>query len=237
MSAEPSSSGFSTTRWTLVRESRGDATSAKQALSDLCAAYYAPVVTFIARSGFEEGRARDLAHDFFARVLSSSQTLRADRGRGRFRSYLLGAVKHFVSDTLDRERAIKRGGGEKWEHLTETGMPLPDDSVPAPDRAFDRQWALTLLDRVLEQLASEFDASEKTTHFALLKPWLTGDDGDLSQAEIARRLGMNEGAVKVAIHRLRKRFREMVKAEIAQTTGETEVHDELNHLVSILASR
>lgn len=231
------SADFHTTRWTLVQQARGDDTASKQALSDLCAAYYAPVVTFITRSGFEESRARDLAHDFFARVLSSSQSLNADQERGRFRSYLLGAVKHFVSDALDRERAQKRGGGATVEQITETGLRQPDEAAVEPDRAFDRQWALTLLDRVLQQLAGEFESAGKAAHFTALKPWLTGDDGDASQAEIAQQLGMNEGAVKVAIHRLRKRFREMVKAEVAQTVGESEVRDELNYLVAILAGR
>jgi len=228
------SSSFQTTHWTLVRQSRGDDTEAKQALSNLCAAYYAPVVAFIARSGFEEGRARDLAHDFFARVLSASQTLKADAERGRFRSYLLGAVRHFVCDTLDRERAQKRGGGAEVQAITETGLTLPDANATAPDRAFDRQWALTMLDRVLRQLADEFEAAGKAEHFDQLKPWLTGDDGSVTQAEIGQRLGMNEGAVKVAIHRLRKRFREMVKAEVAQTVGESEVREELDYLVAIL---
>lgn len=231
------SADFHTTRWTLVRQSRGDDTKAKQALSDLCAAYYAPVVAFIARSGFEEGRARDLAHDFFARVLAAPQTLQPDAERGRFRSYLLGAVRHFVCDALDRERAQKRGGGAEVQAITGTGLTLTDANATAPDRAFDRQWALTLLDRVLKQLACEFEAAGKADHFDQLKPWLTGDGGSITQAEIGQRLGMNDGAVKVAIHRLRKRFREMVKAEVAQTVGESEVRDELNHLVAILAGR
>lgn len=228
---------FHTTRWTLVRQSRGDDTEAKQALSDLCAAYYAPVVAFIARSGFDDSRARDLAHDFFARVLSAPKTLKADAERGRFRSYLLGAVRNFVCDALDRERARKRGGGAVVESLTETGLTLPDASAAAPDRAFDRQWTLTLLDRVLKQLSHEFEAAGKADHFAQLKPWLTGDDTSMTQADLARQLGMNEGAVKVAIHRLRKRFREMVKVEVAQTVTESEVREELDYLVTTLAGK
>lgn len=235
MSSPSSSSQFVATRWTLVRQSRGDDTEAKQALSDLCAAYYAPVVAFIARSGFEEGRARDLAHDFFARVLSAPQTLKADAERGRFRSYLLGAVRHFVCDTLDRERAQKRGGGADLQAITETGLTLPDANATAHDRAFDRQWALTLLDRVLMQLAYKFEAAGKADHFDELKPWLTGDDEAATQADIAQRLGMNEGAVKVAIHRLRKRFREMVKAEVAQTVSDpASMREELDALMQAL---
>ena len=145
-------SSFHDTRWTLVSRSRGSDTQAAAALSELCEAYYAPVVTFIMRNGFDEPRSRDLAHSFFARLLSSPEVLKPDRARGRFRSYLLGAVKHFVSDTLDQERALKRGGGNQITHLTETGMNLPEDTSLSPDRAFDRQWATGLLNRVRARL-------------------------------------------------------------------------------------
>ena len=231
----PQTQSFATTRWTLVQQSRGNGTASKQALSDLCAAYYAPVVAFIARSGFEENSARDLAHDFFTRWLSQNQMLKPERENGRFRSYLLGAVKHFVSDTLDKARAQKRGGGAEVVHLTETGSVLPKDAALTPDRAFDRQWALTVLERVIAQLAEEFDAAGKPEHFALLKPWLTGDEGDATQAQIAHELGMNEGALKVAIHRLRKRFRDLIKAEVAHTVGgEVDAREELTHLLAAI---
>ncbi len=226
---------FHTTRWTLVRLSRGDDTTSQQALSDLCAAYYAPVVAFIGRCGFEDSRARDLAHDFFARLLASPQMLKPEQERGRFRSYLLGAVKHFVSDALDRERAAKRGGAATMETITEAGAALSDEMALAPDREFDRQWALTVLSRVVATLEAEFAAGGKAGHFVLLKPWLTGDDDTLSQATIAEHLDMNEGAVKVAIHRLRKRFRELIKAEIAQTVGsEADAREELSHLLAAM---
>lgn len=229
------SSEFHTTHWTLVQQARGDDTASKLALSDLCSAYYAPVVSFIVRSGFEESAARDLAHDFFTRWLSQNQMLKPEREHGRFRSYLLGAVKHFVADALDQQRAQKRGGGADVVHLTETGAALPEDTALTPDRAFDRQWALTVLERVIARLAAEFAAAEKSAHFTFLKPWLTGNEGDATQAEIARELGMNEGALKVAIHRLRKRFRELIKTEIAHTVGsESEAREELAHLLAAM---
>ncbi len=231
----PSSDHFHTTRWTLVRLSRGEDTTSQQALSDLCSAYYAPVVAFIGRCGFEESRARDLAHDFFARMLASPQMLKPEQERGRFRSYLLGAVKHFVSDALDRERAVKRGGGATILAITEAGADLPEAIALAPDRDFDRQWALTVLSRGVATLEAEFVSAGKAEHFALLKPWLTGDGDTLSQAAIAERLAMNEGAVKVAIHRLRKRFRELINAEIAQTVGsDADARDELAHLLAAM---
>lgn len=224
---------FHTTRWTWVRTAHGKDAVSQQALSDLCAAYYAPVVAFIGRCGFEESRARDLGHDFFARLLSSPQMLKPEPIRGRFRSYLLGAVKHFVSDALDHERAGIRGGGAKMETFSETCNARPDDMTLTPDREFDRQWALTVLGRVIATMAHEFSTGGKAEQFTLLKPWLTGDNDSLSQAVIADRLGMNEGAVKVAIHRLRKRFRDLIRAEIAQTVGdEAEAREELAHLLA-----
>ena len=161
--------------------------------------------------------------------------LKPDPARGRFRSYLLGAVKHFVSNALDHQRAAKRGGAATMLHLTETGLSLPEDAALAPDREFDRQWALTVIERVVSALSAEFVTSGKRAHFKLLKPWLTGDDDELSQAEIAEKLSMNEGAVKVAIHRLRRRFRDLIKAEIAHTVEtEAEVRDELTHLLGAM---
>lgn len=231
----PSSDHFQTTRWTLVRLSCGDDTTSQQALSDLCAAYYVPVVAFIGRCGFEDSRARDLAHDFFARLLASPQMLKPEQERGRFRSYLLGAVKHFVSDALDRERAAKRGGRATMETISEAGAALTDEMVLAPDREFDRQWALTVLSHVVAALEAEFVSASKAEHFALLKPWLTGDDDTLSQAAIAERLGMNEGAVRVAVYRMRKRFRELIRAEIAHTVVDAaEVREELGYLLSVM---
>ena len=225
---------FHTTRWTLVQQSRGDDTASQQALSDLCAIYYTPVFVFIRRSGFEEVQARDLAHDFFTHWLSAPEVLKPQRERGRFRSYLLGAVKHFVSDSLDKARAKKRGAGVMPESITEAGAALADAAL-TPDLAFDRQWALTVLDHVLQALADEFAQAGKADHFALLKPWLTGDEGESTQAEIAQQLGMNEGALKVAIHRLRKRFRELIRTEIAHTVGTaTEAREELSYLLSVM---
>lgn len=223
---------FATTRWIQVQQSRGDDTAAQQALSDLCAAYYAPVIAFIQRSGFEESAARDLAHDFFTKLLDSPQWLKPDPARGRFRSYLLGAVKHFVSNALDKARAQKRGAGRADESIAELSIM---DAALSPDRAFDRQWALTVLERVLAQLGDEFAQAGKHTHFVALKPWLTGDEGEAPQAEIARELGINEGAVRVAVYRLRKRFRELIRAEIEHTVADAaDAREELGYLLSVM---
>jgi RNA polymerase sigma-70 factor (ECF subfamily) len=234
---------FVTTHWTRVLEARGDSPEAQEALSDLCAAYYAPVLAFLRRSGRDEEAARDLAQEFFARLLTRRGLDTVEPGRGRFRSFLLGAVKHFLADQHDRTHAAKRGGGHEPVPLdarsasdTTTELQIPDPAAAVPDTFFDRQWALTILDRALAALAAEHDAAGKADHFEALKPWLTGDSDKLSQAEAARRLDLNEGAVKVAIHRLRKRFRELVKAEIAQTVGGgADVQTELSYLLEVLS--
>jgi RNA polymerase sigma-70 factor (ECF subfamily) len=230
---------FSVTRWTLVAQAKGEDAAAKEALSDLCSAYYAPVVTFLRAGGRDDDQARDLAHAFFAGVLDGGSLRGADRTRGRFRSYLLGAVKHFLSDLRDRAAAEKRGGGAEALPLDAGTASQPGLDVAAPevdDRTFDRQWALTVIARALEAVGAELRDAGKAGMFETLKPWLSGESTTLSQDAAAIALGMSEGAVKVAIHRLRQRFRELVKAEIAQTVpAESDVDDELRHLVTVLA--
>ncbi len=236
----PPGSDFVTTQWTRVLEARGESPDAKAALSDLCAAYYAPVSVFIRRNAPDEDSARDLTQEFFARLLARHSIDHADPQRGRFRSYLLGAVKHFLADMRDREHRLKRGAGQPLESIdpgtdTSPGLQLPDPQAPSPDHEFDRKWALTLLDRALAALAAEHHAAGKSDQFEALKPWLTGDTDNYSQADVVRRLGLNEGAVKVAIHRLRRRFREVIKLEIARTVSDrAQVDEELRHLLEAL---
>lgn len=221
-------------------EARGDSNEAKAALSDLCAAYYAPVFAFIRRNAPDEDSARDLTQEFFARLLARGGIDTVDPQRGRFRSFLLGAVKHFLSDMRDHDRRLKRGAGQQMESLdaetgTAPGLQAPDLKAVSPDREFDHKWALTLLDRALAALALEYKEAGKTVQFAALKPWLTGDAGNISQTEAARQLGLNEGAVKVAIHRLRRRLRDAIKNEISQTVKDrTDIDQEMQHLLEAL---
>ena len=182
-----------------------------------------PVHVYIVGAAHDLGDPRDLTQEFFARLLRGSMIHGADRTKGRFRSYLLGAVKHFLADMHDRRRAAKRGA--QYEHITlapdtdtSPGIDIPDRRLS--DAWFDREWGLAVLALALETLAKEHTATDKNTHFHVLKPWLTGD---ANQADAAAQLGISEGAVKVAIHRLRKRFRECVKTEIAQTVAEAHV--------------
>jgi RNA polymerase sigma-70 factor (ECF subfamily) len=227
---------FHPTQWTLVLRSRGEGEVAQAALSDLCAAYYGPVVAFLRRDGRGEDAARELAHAFFESVLSDGVGA-PDPTRGRFRSYLLGALKHFLAKKRAASLAGKRGGGAEHVPLVEEtntspGLPVPgvlDDTL-----AFDREWALAVIARALTTLENEHVGKEPM--FAALKPWLDGGAA-VSQAETARMLGMSETAVKVAIHRLRARFRELIRAEVASTVNDpAEVTEELRHLIAV-ASR
>jgi RNA polymerase sigma factor (sigma-70 family) len=231
---------FVTTQWTQVLEARGDSPAAKAALSDLCAAYYAPVFAFVRRNAPDEDSARDLTQEFFARLLAGQGFATVDPQRGRFRSFLLGAAKHFLADMRDHSQRLKRGAGQPLEPIepgtdTSPGLQITDPNAPSPDREFDRKWGMTLLARALAALAQEHKASGKADHFEALKPWLTGDTENISQAAAAAQLGLNEGAVKVAIHRLRRRFREVIKEEISQTVSDrAQVDLELHYLLEAL---
>jgi len=235
------SASFVTTRWTQVLSARGESPQARVALGELCEAYWTPILRFIRRCGYDEEAARDQTQEFIAQLLARNGLDGVEPSKGRFRSYLLGAVKHFLADQKDRASAAKRGGGRPPMSLTEptetsTSLEIPDPASQIPDTFFDRQWALSIIERTLEGLAQEFASEGKSEHFEVLKPWLVGDAGALQQAQAGQQLGLTEGATKVAIHRFRKRFRGLVKAEIAQTVGSPEeVKEELRYLVEVLS--
>jgi RNA polymerase sigma-70 factor (ECF subfamily) len=232
---------FVTTQWTQVLATRGDSPEARQALSDLCAAYYTPVFVLIRRATPTEEVARDLTQEFFARLLARAGLGQVDPERGRFRFFLLGAVKHFLADVHDEQGRLKRGGGRVHISLdagtdSSPGMEVADASLPSPELEFDREWAVTLLARALDRLGREQAGAGKEEQFPALKPWLTGDKQDVSLADVAARLGTSEGALRVALHRLRKRFRELVKEEIAGTVGESaHVREEMGYLLEVLS--
>lgn len=239
-STDPSRGGFLPTRWTLVLAARGDTPEARAALSDLCAAYYEPVLRFLRREGRTDDAARELAQEFFARVLSRSGFAGADPDRGRFRSYLLGALRHFLADRKDSDRTLRRGGGILPESLDAEADDAPALQVAAPgaDPAleFDRAWALALMRRSLDRIREEYTAAGRPGQFAVLQPWLGGDSPPGPQAAAAEQLGLSGGALKVAIHRLRRRFREILRAEVADTVpNPADVDAELRHLVEVLA--
>jgi RNA polymerase sigma-70 factor (ECF subfamily) len=241
--------GFATTRWTRVLASRGSSPESKRALRELCECYYVPVETFIrhVRRGADD--ATDLTHDFFARILAGHAFENVERDKGRFRSYLLGAVRHFLADIHDQRQSMKRGSGH---------VPLSLDAVPnagnsqnhpggafsiadpngfPPDAFFDRAWALQILERVLSVLFQEQKQAGNELQFELLRPSLTGNPHQFEACEIANRLGVSDGALKVIIHRLRKRFRQLVKSEIAETVNDpAEIDSEIDYLIEALST-
>ncbi|MGO8700975.1 MAG: RNA polymerase sigma factor [Limisphaerales bacterium] len=240
-SRETLSEDFRTTRWTQVSRAKTDSPEGRRALAELCNAYYEPVATFLRCELRQEDAARELAHDFFANMLAGGAIAHARQERGRFRSYLLGAVKHFLSHHREAQRRLKRGGGVKAISLDDTGAgearSVADANTLSPDAAFDRQWALTVVARALESLRCECAAEGRLDFFEQVKPWLTGDAARGDQAALAATCGMNANALKVAVHRLKRRFRQLLKAEVAGTLDDPAlVEAEMRDLFAALAS-
>lgn len=214
----PDHAAFHTTRWTRVCLAKSDSEDGRTALADLCSAYYEPVVAYLRCRLSDADAAREMSHSFFAEMLAGGTIHTADRERGRFRSYLLGAVKHFVSRQHQSAGRLKRGGGAETVSMGDEAMNgVPDPREASPDAAFDRQWALTLLARALAALRAECAAEGKATFFDKVRPWLMGDAPHGDQAMLAAESGMSPAALKMAVHRLKHRFRQCVKAEVAGT--------------------
>ena len=240
--SEVSKSQFHTTQWTQVMSARGDSTESREALRVLCENYYEPVLAYLKRAGYDRGDgARDLAHDFFADLLSGQRLELLDREKGRFRSYLLGALKHFLSHQRERNQAEKRGGKADGISLDETGaefrekLSIEDRNTLPPDAWFDQQWAMALLGRALATLEKECREDGRETQFQHLNPWLTGEAEYGDQAALAEKVGLPANTLKSTIHRLRRRFRAAVKAEIAETLADPEqVENEMSALFAAL---
>ena len=233
---------FNVTQWTKVlRAGQGDP-EGRSALSELCAAYWRPVHRFLRSEGRSEDVADELTQAFFTKLLQQGNIGAVDRTKGKFRTYLLGAVKHFLRDERAKERSQKRGGGQSLEMLPEEtteagGARVAHPVEPVSDAYFDKEWALQVLERALNSLSSEMKLAGREATFEHLKPWLTGEAGRVSQAVIAAELNQSEGAVKVAIHRLRQRFREFVRGEIAATLEVgADVDQEVRYLVEVLST-
>ena len=232
---------FPTTRWTLV-VAAGDPhrKEARSALIDLCENYWYPLYAYLRRRGYPTDQAQDLTQEFFVRVLEGRYLDRADPEKGRFRSFILTSLKFFVADEEDRNRALKRGGGVLVPLEFSAGEeryqrePAHDET---PERIFERRWALSLLDRVVEKLRDEFVQHGRPEHFERLKMFLLGQS-DAPYAALAREMNTSEGALKVAIHRLRKRYRDLFRQEIADTVADpAEVESELRYLAAVLTSK
>ena len=230
----------------VVSAGRGRSSEAGRALAALCENYWFPLYAFVRRAGHSAEDAQDLTQEFFVRLLAKNYLADADRERGRFRSFLLGAMKHFLANQQRREGAQKRGGG-----LTTISLDFrsgedryrliePADNL-TPERLYEKRWALALLDLVLGRLREEFRAAGKLALFDALKQFLAGADSTERRLYLGRRvaeqLGMSEGAVKVAVHRLRRRYRKLLKEEIAQTVVEPEaLEDELRELLAAVGA-
>ncbi|MEM9594493.1 MAG: sigma-70 family RNA polymerase sigma factor [Acidobacteriota bacterium] len=236
----PGPRDFLTTHWSLVLAARpegGGSTLAREALSELFRRYWYPLYAFVRFRGYGPEEAQDLTQAFLARLLETEGLTSADPERGRFRSYLLGAMKHFLANHWHRERAKKRGGGVGVIDLDaldpEARYGVAQAPPPNPDAGFEREWALAILGRALEELRQDYGARGRGDLFAALQGCLTGDEPN--RGDVAARLGLSEGAVKVAVHRLRKRFRASIRAEIAETVeGPGAVDEEMRYLVGVL---
>lgn len=227
-------STFHPTHWTLVLNSRGTSEESTAALSQLCEAYYEPVVSFLRREGHMEDEARDLAHGFFQELLKKGIG-NPNPDRGKFRNYLLGALKNSLSKRKSALQTIKRGADKEHLSLT-TADSEGSNSLHLTDNtlAFDRDWAFELIARALQQLEDEYQSKSKV--FEVLRPWLDGNE-TIPQSIAARELNLSETAVKVAIHRLRVRFRELIRDEISQTVSHSsEISEELQHLIAVVSS-
>lgn len=231
-------SDFPTTRWTLV-VTAGDPQrkEARSALVSLCERYWYPLYAYLRRRGYSADQAEDLTQGFFIRMLEGRYLGRADPDKGRFRSFLLTSLKFFVADEQDRQRARKRGGGAVVSlefSLGEARYQREPAHDETPERMFERRWARSVLDRVVERLQDEFVRHGRPEHFERLKVFLLGSS-DAPYAALAREMNTSEGALKVAIHRLRKRYRELFRLEIADTVADpAEVESELRFLAAAL---
>ena len=231
---------FRTTRWSVVRAAgAADSDTSRAALETLCRDYWYPLYAFVRRSGMPDEDARDHVQGFLARLLEKRDLGGADPERGRFRSYLLGAMKHFLSRERERADALKRGGGAEilsidFGDAADRYAREPVERM-TPESLFERQWATLLLDRATKRLGREYRSRGKEELFRSLAPLLTGDGGEGSRSELGRKIGLSRGALDVALHRLRKRYREAVRREISDTVDTPEqVEEELRALRAAL---
>ncbi|MFQ5742194.1 MAG: RNA polymerase sigma factor [Acidobacteriota bacterium] len=232
--------GFETTRWTLVLKA-GDLRKPEshQALATLCQIYWYPLYACVRRMGYERESAEDLTQGFFTQLLEKNYLQAADPHRGRFRTFLLTSLKHFVANEWHRQQAAKRGGGsalfplelDDAEARFGREAPLPT----TPEEIFDRRWALTQLARAMDRLEEEMSDAGRRDRFERLRCFLASERPAPSYKEIATELEMSVGAVKAAVHRMRKRFGDLLRAEVAQTVGSAEEVDaELRYLLSVI---
>jgi RNA polymerase sigma factor (sigma-70 family) len=241
-SSSAGASRFATTHWTVVLTAGSPESSRyQQALETLCQTYWFPLYAYLRRQGHDAHQAEDYVQAFFAKLLEKHGLRLADPKRGKFRSFLLAALKHFLANELDRVRAQKRGGNLKVLSLSsqdaETQYALRPAHQLTPEKLFERYWALTVLDRTLTRLKAESVLADKQELFDRLKGYLTAEKGSVPYRDAATELNMTEGAVKAAVHRLRVRYRQLLRNEIAQTVAnEEQIDEEIRDLFTALAN-
>jgi RNA polymerase sigma factor (sigma-70 family) len=236
---------FATTQWSLIVAASGgaaDAAGQRDALAKLCADYWFPLYAFIRWQGRSQSDAEDLIQGFFARLIEKNDLADADPARGRFRTFLLASLKHYMANDRDRQQALKRGGGLQIVSIdlpsAEARLENAKAPVNTPEREFDRQWALSVLERALSELRGEYEGRGRGQLFEILSPLLTGSaDEDATHADAAQRAGLSPAAAKVALHRLRSRYRSAIRHLVNETCADDdEVEAELRHLLRALSN-
>jgi RNA polymerase sigma-70 factor (ECF subfamily) len=229
---------FATTHWTVVLAAgRQRSPQADRALEELCRVYWFPLYAYVRRHGRTKEDAEDSTQEFFSRLLGKNSLAGLDSEKGKFRAFLLASLKHFLANERDKAQTQKRGGGQvplslDWQ-TADTQFQIAATNEPSPDKAFDREWALALLAKVIERLQEECVADGKARLFERLKIFITAGQAETAQREAAAALGMEEGTVRVAVHRLRKRYRQLLRAEIANTLADPGmVEEEMRALFS-----
>lgn len=231
---------FVTTRWSVVLAAgHGDTSHARDALAHLCETYWYPLYAYARRRGHSPHDAQDLTQEFFARLLQGKWVAQADRQRGRFRTFLLSAMQHFLANEWNKAHAQKRGGHAPIVSLNDDSAERRYRLEPAdkstPETLFERGWALSLLNDVLRRLEEEYKRDGKAAWMDAMRPALTADRESIAYAEIGARLGATEAATRVAVHRLRQRYRRLIQAEVASTVATSaEVAEEMRHLFQVL---
>ena len=240
-SGKPQRTGrFNETHWTTVLAAGQKNSQAKEALQKLCQIYWYPLYVFVRRQGHSRHDAEDLTQEFFARLLTRNDLATVDREKGKFRSFLLASMKHFLANEWDKAQAKKRGGGKQILSINvqdfESKYAMEPAHAITPDKLYDRRWAMTVLEQVMAKLRKEMRAEGKMDQFEQMKIFLAGSKGDVHYSKVAENLGISEIAVKTAVHRLRKRYRLLLIAEIANTVEtKQDVEQELRHLLAALA--
>ena len=230
---------FTTTHWSVVLEAQGESPAAQQALEKLCRMYWRPIFAFLRGQGLSTEEAEDITQGFFAQLLERKSFDAVRKEKGRLRSYLLGALKYFLADEQRHAMAIKRGKGQRLISLEElrAGEQIemePADSITA-EMIYERRWALTVLEQVLDRLKNEYRTAGNAALFDSLKQLLPDEPGSPSQAEIAADLGMTENAVRQAFYRFRQRYQSLLREEIAHTVATPgDIEDELRHLIAVV---